>query len=177
MFASHHTPSPLKGLLAGLAGGLVASWVMNQFQTQVPAEAFAKLLGERDAPSDGDSGSDEEPATVKAAETVSESVLDHRLTTSEKKWAGPTVHYSLGGSAGAAYGIAAEYLPDVTAGGGLPFGTAFWLAADEVAVPALGLSDPPWTSTPSTHVYALASHLVYGLVTEITRRGVRTLLD
>jgi hypothetical protein len=50
---------------------------------------------------------------------------------------------------------------------GLPFGTAVWLAADEGVVPALGLSQESDKYPLSTHAYALASHLVYGLTTEL----------
>lgn len=69
------------------------------------------------------------------------------------------VHYSLDSSAGALYGILVEAEPRIAIGAGLPFGTVFWLLADEGVVPALGLSGPPWRHPPSTHAYALASLL------------------
>jgi putative membrane protein len=165
-------PRLWKGALAGLAGGLVASWVMERFQAVAPADAFAGLLGEKEK-SEGESG---EPATVKAAEAVSEGVFGHRLTEREKEVAGPAVHYAFGASVGALYGVAAEGWPGAAGGFGLPFGTAFWLVADEGAVPALGLSEPPAEYPPSTHVYALASHLVYGFTAELVRRAVRAVL-
>ena len=56
---------------------------------------------------------------------------------------------------------------------GLPFGAAFWLLADETAVPLLGLSKGPTEYPLSTYAYALASHLVYGLTAEAVRRAVR----
>jgi hypothetical protein len=40
-------------------------------------------------------------------------------------------------------------------------------------LPALGLSKPTTEYPLSTHAYALASHLVYGLTTEIVRGAVR----
>lgn len=165
-----------RGLLAGLVGGLVASWAMGQFQSMVPAETFKRLLGESDDESD-DSGEDgSEPATVKVAEAVSEGALGHELTGEEKAWAGPTVHYAFGTANGTVYGVLAEVEPRVTFGSGLAFGAFVWLVADEGAVPASGLSAPPWTYPPSTHVYSLASHLVFGLTLEATRRLVRRLL-
>ena len=48
--------------------------------------------------------------------------------------------------------------------------------ADELAVPAAGLSKPPKEIPLTTHVYALASHLVYGWITETVRRAVRRAL-
>jgi hypothetical protein len=82
----------------------------------------------------------QDDTTVRAASTISEALFDHKLTQSEKKIAGPAVHYSLGTSVGGLYGVAAETAPEVTAGKGLPFGAAFWLVVDEGAVPFLGFS-------------------------------------
>jgi putative membrane protein len=70
----------------------------------------------------------------------------------------------------------AELTPGVTACGGMMFGAAVWVVADESVVPALGLSKPPTEYPLSVHVYSLASHLVYGLTAEITRRVVRHLI-
>ncbi|MDT7858371.1 DUF1440 domain-containing protein [Rubrivirga sp. S365] len=174
----HREPSLVKGAVAGLVGGLAASWVMNQFQAAVPSKTFKTLLGEAGGTSSGSSSGGESaaPATVQAAEAVSEGVLDHELTNDEKEWAGPAVHYALGSGAGLAYGLLAEAKPGVTAGLGLPFGVAFWLGADEGAVPALGLSKAPWAYPPSVHVYSLVSHVVYGLSAEAVRRLVRSAL-
>ena len=40
----------------------------------------------------------------------------------------------------------------------------------------LGLSKPPTEVPVSKHVYALASHFVYGLTTDLVRRAVRSAL-
>ncbi len=175
-------PDLRKGAVAGLLGDLAASWVMNQFQAAVPAQTFKKLFGEangQDSSGSGGSssgGSSSEPATVKAAEAVSEGVFDHELTDGEKDWAGPAVHFTHGSLSAALYGALAEHEPVVTRAGGLPFGAALWLVADEGAVPALGLSKAPWAYPPSTHAYSLVSHLVYGFATEAVRRLVRRML-
>lgn len=115
---------------------------------------------------------DAEDATTKAADKVIGNVLDRPLSKQEKKQAGPIVHYVFGSSMGAMYGAAAELLPDVaTRGFGTLFGAALFAIADEIAVPALGLSGKPTESPLSSHVYALASHLVYGATTEGVRRA------
>jgi putative membrane protein len=75
-----------------------------------------------------------------------------------------------------AYGALAELSPTVAAGAGVPFGAALWLAADELAVPALGLSKPLPEYPPSVHANALAAHLVYSLTTDLVRRAVRRAL-
>lgn len=179
----------LRGFAAGLIGGLVASWTMNRFQ-----DVWMKLAGSQSSGAESsqqaegqESGeglqqaqkkSDEEQddATVKTASAISEGLFDHKLTRSEKKIAGPAVHYAFGTSVGGLYGVAAELAPEVAKGAGLPFGAAFWLVADETALPLLGLSKGPTTYPVSTHVYALASHFVYGLTAEVVRRGVRGML-
>jgi putative membrane protein len=69
------------------------------------------------------------------------------------------------------YGVASEYEPGVTALAGIPFGAAFWVAVDEGALPLLGLTKGPTAYPMSTHAYALASHLVFGLTAEVVQRS------
>ena len=170
----------LKGLVAGLVGGLVASWAMNGFQalTSKLADEIERAQGEQGKKKSESGGEQKEgdDATVKAATAISEGVFDHKLTKSEKKVAGPAVHYAFGTATGGFYGALAEVAPVVGVGAGLPFGAVFWLVADEAAVPALGLSKPPTEVPLSTHAYALASHFVYGLTTDLVRRAVRRAL-
>jgi hypothetical protein len=185
----NHTKKPdlWKGLVAGLAGGLVASWTMNQFQAawSKAAEGFEKPHGAQSMqPSEGEkpgtAGENKEQqddATVKAARAISEGIFGHELKEQEKRPAGAAVHYAFGTVTGGLYGAVAEFSPEFTAGVGLPFGAAFWLVADETAVPLLGLSEGPTRYPLSTHAYAFASHLVYGLTAEVTRRAVRNALE
>ena len=175
----------LKGVVAGLAGGLIASWTMNQFQA-----AWTKLAGDDQKPhgaqsmqpSDGSTGdqsqdmSEQDNATVETAKIISEHLFGHELQEDEKKPAGAAVHYAFGTATGGLYGALAEISPPVTAGAGLPFGAVFWLVADEVTVPLLGLSKAPTEYPLSTHVYAFASHLVYGMTAEYSRRALRQVL-
>ncbi len=176
----------LKGLAAGVVGGLVASWTMNQFQglwtklSEGDQKAQAKKSSQQGSAGEdkqkkhkSEDGGEGQDATVKAASEISEGVFDHKLTKSEKKVAGPAVHYAMGATSGAIYGLMAELLPPVTLGAGLPFGTAVWLIADEATLPVLRLSKSPTEVPLSTHAYALASHFVYGLTTEIVRKSVR----
>ena len=173
-----------KGIAAGLIGGLAASWTMNQFQAawSKVAEGFEKPHGAQSMqPSEGQNAGqapkeNQDDATVKAARAISRGVFGRELKEHEKNAAGAAVHYVFGTATGALYGGIAEIAPEVTVGAGLPFGAAFWLVADETAVPLLGLSKPPTEYPVSTHVYALASPLVYGLTTEIVRRALRNSL-
>ena len=56
---------------------------------------------------------------------------------------------------------------------GVSLGAALFVFADEIGVSALGLSGKPTAYPLNSHVYALTSHLVYGVTTEIARRGLR----
>lgn len=174
-----------KGLVAGLAGGLVASWTMNQFQaawTRAAAGTEKSHGAQSMQPAEGSSGNEtqdaaeQDDATVETAKVISKGVFGHELKENEKETAGAVVHYAFGTATGGLYGALAEVTPAVTTAGGLPFGAVFWLIADEISVPLLGLSKGPTEYPPSTHAYALASHLVYGVTAELSRRALRQVL-
>ena len=177
----------MKGLAAGVAGGLVAAWAMNQFQawwsraaTGTERSHGAQSLQQGAPPGSvapGRPAEDERlDATERVASALSEGVAGRELSEGEKEAGGALVHYAFGAATGAAYGAAAEFAPAVTAGAGAPFGALVWLAADEGVVPALGLSKPPTEYPLWIHAYALASHAVYGLTAEVVRRAVRRAL-
>ena len=182
-----------KGLVAGLLGGVVASAVMNQFQKAWSrrTHGFEKSHGAQtlqtgvspDAdlsalPSSIRRDAEQTDATEKLADAVSEVVSQEQLTPREREAGGTLIHYLYGASMGATYGVAAELAPGAaTAGAGTLFGAALWLTADEGLVPALGLSKSADEYPLSVHAYALSSHLVYGLTTELVRRAVRRALD
>ena len=149
----------VKSVVAGTAGGLIAAFAMNQFQA-----LLSTVSGQQE------SNSEDEDATVKTAKAISQTFFSHELTDDEKKWAAPAVHYGLGASLGAVYGALAETVPVTTTGAGTLYGTAVWIGADEIAVPAFGLSKGPSETPLSSHASALASHLVFGLVTGLTRK-------
>jgi hypothetical protein len=123
-------------------------------------------------------GLDEEDdnAAERTANLVSSSLLDHRLTESEKKAFGTVVHYTFGVTTGAIYGLSTELSSKCAAGFGVPYGAAIWLFADEGLVPALGLSRLPHKYPLKQHAIALTSHLVYGLSADVARRVIRAAL-
>ncbi len=190
MSGRHKEGDVWKGLAAGVVGGLVASVVMNQFQALWSrlAEGEERSHGaqsmQQGLPQHGigrelqKSGSDEaqDDAAERLGNAISVGVFNHELTKSEKRTVGTVLHYAYGISMGGLYGAAAELVPAVTAGAGLPYGASIWVVADEGVVPALGLSKSPTEYPLSIHAYALASHFVYGLTTELVRRGVRNAL-
>ncbi len=168
--------SAWRGALAGVAGGLAGAWAMNQFQAGWSAVS-ARLKQENDSGSQAARQEHSEDASMKTAGALSDKVLNRQLSYQQKKKAGPFVHYIFGSSMGALYGAAAEKVPEVKTGFGLPFGAALFVGADEIAVPALGLaSESPWETSMRDHLYSLLSHCVYGATAEAIRRGVRAYL-
>jgi putative membrane protein len=152
-------PRPFLGLFVGLAAGLVASAAMAAFQDQA-----SQLLP--------DKGGDEDPATVKAADAVSEAATGDPVPEPYREPAGQAVHYIVGGVLGAIYGVLTEYRPEASTGFGSAYGIATSALLDEVGVPAAGLGPTPDETPLATHAYGAASHLVYGVVLE----GVRWLI-
>lgn len=176
-----------KGAVAGALAGLAAGFAMVLFQ-KAWSSAEKKFTGKDEknldkgvpehrehTPGEGEEQGDD--ATIKTASAISENVFDHELTKDEKKVAGPAVHYAFSAAMGALYGGLAEVTEVPKAGFGSAFGAALFVGADEVAVPALGLSDMPNEAAPLKHFYGLVSHLVYSAVTEAVRRPLRKALD
>ena len=169
-----------KGILAGVVGGLIGTIVMTEFQNAWAAASQKLKKGNSGKQSGSDqdeqSQQEKESATMKAAGKLGE-VVGYRLSHEQKRKLAPVVHYGFGTLQGAAYGVSLEFVGN--RGGmvaGLAFGAALFVLADEVAVPAAGLSDKPSETPVSSHLYGLAAHLVYGISAEIARRGMRAIL-
>ncbi len=144
-----------KGLLAGLIGGLVAT--------------AAKSIGEKIYPP-RTHGEPEPP------ELLAEKIAGHELSGPAKAIAAETIHWGFGAGVGAAYGALAEYFPAATAKDGASFGIALATLTHEGALPAMGLSAPPEEQTTREHTSEVATHVLFGIVTELVRRYVRKML-
>ena len=82
----NHDSNILKGMVAGLAGGLIASWTMNQFQAALTrmAEGKEKSHGAQSMqPAEGSQGeqaqgtAEQDDATVETAKAISKTVFHH----------------------------------------------------------------------------------------------------
>jgi hypothetical protein len=167
------------GAAAGMAGGLLGSWMMVRFnhlvggveasQSEAPKEHFRLAA----SPNDTDGTISDEPASIQSAAIVGEKLSGRPLSLEEKRLGGQAFHYAFGAIAGALYGFAAERNREVTSGFGLPFGATVWLTADEIGLPLAGLAAPPTSYPPSRHAAALGTHLVFGATVEAVRRILR----
>lgn len=144
--------SLVKGMLAGLAGGLVAT--------------AAKSFGESLFPPRTHGGP--EPSTV-----LAERVAGQSLSPTQKAIASETIHWSFGALTGAAYGGLAEYFPAATQKEGATFGLALAALTQQNALPAFGLSADREQQTVREHTSEMAPYIVYGVVAEAVRSIVR----
>lgn len=165
-----------KGALAGAAAGLAGTVAMTQFQNLWGV--LSKKLNSNQSNGKSSEGESED-ATMKVASKVAEAGGYH-LDEQQKKKGGSWVHYGFGTAMGAVYGAMVELGPRNLRQhaflSGLGFGSALFAGADEVAVPYLGLSQKPSDTPVSSHVYGLASHMVYGVTAGTVRKAVREAL-
>jgi putative membrane protein len=168
----------VRGVLAGMAGGLVASWVMNEFMAG-PGQKLQQAIQSDDQNERQAIQGDEpaEDATMKAADAIVNVATggDH-LSWEGKQRGGPVVHYAFGTLMGGIYGGLAEYCPPVRASFGTAFGSALFTGADLIAVPLLNLGPVPTEQPRSALASPFAAHVVYGITTELVRRLVRAIL-
>jgi putative membrane protein len=150
-----HKRSLAKGLLAGLIGGLVAT--------------AAKSVAERIYPP-RTHGEPEPP------EVLADKIAGHELALSEKTATAESIHWGFGALAGAAYGGVVEYFPAATEKDGAAFGMALGSLTHGTALPAVGLSAKPEDQTARERTSEMATHVVYGVVTETVRRVMRKML-
>jgi uncharacterized membrane protein YagU involved in acid resistance len=138
----------------------------------VDGDAPASAGGRHDA-RDWQERSEHQNSNELAAQAVARAVLDRRLTKQELRVAAPLSHYLFGAAMGVVY--AAYSQRRQASASGVGFGTTVWLAADEIAMPLLGLSHSTVRRPLEMHLQSLTAHLVFGAVTEMTRRSLQAL--
>ena len=145
----------LKGAIAGLVGGLVATAAKSIAEKIYPPRTH----GEPEPP-----------------DLLAEKIAGHALPEPGKTIASETIHWGFGALTGAAYGALAEFYPAATAKEGATFGLTLASLTHASALPAMGLSAEPDQQTTREHTSEIATHVIYGLVTETVRGLVRKLL-
>jgi hypothetical protein len=180
-------PSVFRGIVTGIAAGIAATLVMDQFQKLSTAGQKElekrKKLAEHESPwqiaheqaQEEQKESEQEGSTEIVARKIAEASGSH-LQKEEKKKAGQAVHYTFGTLMGVVYSVSAELIPEVTTGAGTAYGTILFLAADEIAVPAFQLSPTPMDTPASDQLQHWAAHIVYGGTLELARSLMRRLM-
>lgn len=173
--------SVVRGALAGTLAGLAGAWVMVRANhlmdpgtgaSDKPGDPYAHRRVDA-RPNDTDGTIPDEPGSMQAASALAAPVLDRPLTEREKEIGGPFVHYAFGAAAGAVYGAAVEVDRTAARGGGMVYGIAVWLIADEIGMHAAGFATSPTDYPLSRHAATLATHIAFGLTVESVRRLIR----
>jgi putative membrane protein len=147
--------SLLKGFVAGVIGGLVG--------------AAAKAAGEAVYP----------PRTQGqiAPPAVLVNLLSAQpLSEEEEEVSVRAIHWGFGALVGGVYGALAEYQPKVTGRLGADFGLVLCGLTHVSALPLMGLTESPENQPVREHASELVTHAIYGVVTEVVRRGVRKVI-
>ncbi len=163
----------LRGAVVGALASLPASYVkavtepalQRTAERVVPPQTWQKRLVGTDP-----SGHPENmPPAVVAAE-VAELRDGTVLDPAQKVRASRAIHYVFGAVAGTLYGALAARFPVVTRGAGAPAGIALYAGTHGTSLPAAGIQEPPWTLPASAVIWETASHAVYGVALELSRR-------
>ena len=134
----------------------IASKVLSQFNT------LAEETKEREKKASGG-----KTAYENAAEKGAK-VAGRRLDEDERKKIGSAIHWTVGVSSGAMYGLLRNRSRHVGFGSGLAYGLATYLAIDEGLLSAMKLTPPPDAFPWQTHARGLAGHLILGLLLDGT---------
>jgi hypothetical protein len=166
----------LRGARAGAIGGILGTLAMNYAQrlwTRAAGDAPPSSAGGKHDARDWQERTESQNANELAAQAVARRLIGRQLTEKELEVAAPLVHFAFGAAVAAAYGAYVETIGSSRSGAGVALGVTLWLAADEVAMPLMGLSRPTTERPTEMHLQALAAHIVYGVVTEFTRQHLR----
>jgi hypothetical protein len=165
-----HDHSPVVDVVKGAVAGALGTWVMTQTTTWLYAREAAAAREREEAARGG------QTAYTAAADSLA-GAMHVELSDDQKIRLGTGLHWATGIVAGAKYAVFRRYWPDVSRGFGLLYGTAFFLAVDELMNPLLGLTPGPTAFPWETHGRGLAGHLAYGATTEAVLRAMDALVD
>jgi putative membrane protein len=148
--------SIVKGALAGLIGGLVGAGAKVVAEKMLPP----RVQGQTSPPV-----------------ALAEQVAGHTLPEGQKQVAEQGIHWAFGAAAGAVYGALVEVEPSLGAWKGAAFGLTLNKLTHESLLPKMGLSSPKEKQPSQERISEWVSHAVYGIFTDVVRRGVRRALD
>lgn len=145
--------------IEGAIAGALATWVMGKVTTALYARE------EKSAKQREDDARGGKTAYGVAAEKIA-GAAGRSLDDDERARYGSAIHWALGASAGAVYGMVRPRVSGASLGRGLVFGTAVFLVMDELATAALGLTPGPAVFPWQAHARGLAGHLAFGLTAD-----------
>jgi hypothetical protein len=172
--------SAAKFIAMGVIGGLLGGLAMNLFTRAVAATTGGheargvapglNRIGRGMQPPQAQGRADND-AAVRLGSATYRALTGREPDRALRLRLGATAHYGFSAAVGVCYMVLAQRVPSLRAGFGGLYGALVWAAADEGAMPALGLSRGPRALTPGLHVYSLFGHWVYGATLEAVRRA------
>ena len=152
-------------LVKGAIAGAAATWLMNQTTTWLYEHESQAARQQENEARGGQSAYESAVEMAAGAAGVT-------LSEEQRSRAGTGLHWATGIGAGALYAVLRKRWPAAAGGRGLPFGSGFFLAIDEVMNPLLGLTPGPRAFPWQAHARGLGGHLVFGLATELALEGL-----
>jgi putative membrane protein len=178
-YADVNASDPWKGVIAGAVGGFAGCVAMNAFQRMWTQAAEGNAPESAAGPHDAREWQERQEgrnSNEMVAQFAAEHTIGRHLTRDELAIAAPVVHFAFGAAMGALYGYFVETGHKGGVKNGARFGMSVWAAADEAAMPALGLSNSTLERPSELHMQSFASHVVFGVTTEMVRRTLRAVL-
>ncbi len=182
----------IQGAVAGLFAGFVAAYVMDRFQYNwwdiaawIEKRKATNKAGAPPppAPEPAPTPQPAAPAPPKPAWEIpgpSTARVANRfffrpftgrnLQGDEIAAAGEIVHFGFGMLNGLVYGVLVALFPWASFGFGIGFATLLFIGVDELLLWIIGMAKGPWNYALYIHVYAYASHVVYGIALESARQ-------
>lgn len=155
-----------KDLFMGVAAGLAGACAMQCFRS-----AWNRHYGSTTR--HGVFGLDKE-ADIRSVESLAKPFMGRVLSEGRSEQIALILHYTYGIAAGVVYSAIAERFPAARRGWGTLFGTAVWIFGDELPIALLKISDP-FERSARSHGSALAAHLIFGTVAELSLSAGRAL--
>ncbi len=150
----------IKGLFAGILGGLVATAAKSWWEIKYPVRS-----------------EEAETPPVVLANKVKKSMGKDPVRDENKGLVSDAIHWTFGTSVGAAYGALAANNPAISSGLGLPFSLGFWTVTHGSTIPMLGLEPYPVNVRMDYAWNEFAGHLLYGVTLEVVRRTTLAVID
>ena len=176
MMMTGHTNKPsglqtFRPAVIGLIAGMLGALAMDQF-TRVWNTAVSDT---RRTKQSLPYGQQEWDSTSRTAARLGRWLFKRSLTTTEIRTGAQIVHFGVGGLAGAAYNVWRGGSA-TTLRSGVLFGAILWVVGEELAMPLLGINNPPGAYTARMHAHSLGEHLCYGAGTALASRFLAAIL-
>lgn len=150
----------LKGIAAGIIGGIAATAVKTWWESKHPVRS-----------------EDTETPPVLLANKIKKSLVEIPLKEENKPVVGDAIHWAFGTSTGAIYGALAANSPVVASGLGLPFSLGFYALTHGSTIPMMGLEPYPVNVRMDYAWNEFAGHLLYGVTLDLVRRATLVVIE